>query len=203
MTVIWGQLMYSVLGSWHTAGWTLQWSTFRGRRAVSPCARRQIYEGILYRYRVVFLALSGHTGPPQTDGCWQWLAAIWVAVNWRDSWAHFMPHRFVWNVRDLDLSMCGQRSLGAWNLGSFENKIRHEGVNVCMWVYVALRCDYVIVGVEEYVCENIHPIVIMNSYLWKCTSISGCVSVCDGVNSVTKRACLCCRFSIAQGQAPL
>lgn len=36
-----------------------------------------------------------------TDGCWQWLAAVWVVVDCRDSWAHFTPHRSVWNVRGV------------------------------------------------------------------------------------------------------
>lgn len=136
MVVVWGQLMYGEQGGWHTTGCALQWSVFQQQRAVNPrvWSQRQIYEGILYGYKIVFLAFSGHRGLPQTDGCWQWLAAIWVAVNWRDSWAHFMPHRFVWNVRDLELSMCGQRSLGTGNLWSFENKIRNVGVSVCVWV---------------------------------------------------------------------
>lgn len=130
MKVIWGQLVYGEQGSWDTTSWAPQHSVFQGQRAVNPSVRprRQIYEGTLYGYKAVFLALSGHTGLPQTDGCWQWLAAVWVAVNWRDSWAHFMPHRFVWK-----LLLCGQRSLGAGNLGSFENKIRDWGVSVLEW----------------------------------------------------------------------
>ena len=51
-----------------------------------------------------------------------------------------MPHRFVWNVRDLEPLMCGQHSLGARNLGSFESKIKDEEVCVCV-------CVLVIVGV--------------------------------------------------------
>lgn len=38
-----------------------------------------------------------------------------------------MPHQLVWNVRDLELSMCGQRSVGAGNLRSIENKIKKRG----------------------------------------------------------------------------
>lgn len=75
-----GQLMCGERGGRHIAGSS---SAVQGQRAVNPSVRtqKQIYEGILYGCEVVFLALSGHTGLPQTDGCWQWLAAIWVAVN--------------------------------------------------------------------------------------------------------------------------
>lgn len=52
-------------------GWALQWSVFQGHRVVNPSVRSQtqIYEGMLYGCKVVFLALSGHTGLPQTDAC--------------------------------------------------------------------------------------------------------------------------------------
>ncbi len=42
-----------------------------------------------------------------------------------------MPHQFVRNVRDLELSMCGQCSLGAGNLRSFDDELRNVGVSVC------------------------------------------------------------------------
>lgn len=49
----------------------------------------------------LFLTFCSRPGPCWTDGCWQWLAAVWVAVDCRDSWAHFTPHRCVWNVRGV------------------------------------------------------------------------------------------------------
>ena len=144
--MIWGQWR-SDHGGRHRTGWAPQWRVFQGQRAVNLSVWSQIYDSALHGSKAVFLAPRGHAGPPQTDGCWQWLAAIWVAVNWRDSWAHFMPRWFVWNVRDLELSMCGQRSPGVGNSGSFESKIRNVGRCECVWGDAAPTCVFITVGV--------------------------------------------------------
>lgn len=44
---------------------------------------------------------------------------------------HFMPHRFVRNARDLELSMCGQCARGEWEFMVIGSKIRKIGVDVC------------------------------------------------------------------------
>lgn len=43
-----------------------QWPTHSRSQCLSL---GQVYEGVLYRYKVVFLALRSHTGLPHTDGC--------------------------------------------------------------------------------------------------------------------------------------
>lgn len=113
------QLMWRALRCWHTA--------------VSPRVGSQTnLWGWMWRLGLYFEHLV-HSSLPQTHVCWQWWPAIWVVVKWRHSWAHFMPHRFVWNVSDLELSMCGQCLQDSWNLGSFGYKIRYRGVSVGGW----------------------------------------------------------------------